>query len=262
MSIFKRLFNYEYKEMKKFTALADQIEAKKEEYEKLSDKELQGKTEEFKALLEKGKTLDDILVDAYATAREAAKRVIGEYPFYVQLLGAIAIHFGNIAEMKTGEGKTLTSTMPAYLNALTGKGVHIVTVNEYLAGRDANWMGQIFKFLGLTVGVNGRDLSPEEKKEQYSCDILYSTNNEIGFDYLRDNMVVRKEDRVQRGLNFAIVDEVDSVLIDEARTPLIISGGAMHTTNQYTDAQRFVEKLKENEDFNIDEKTQSISLSR
>jgi preprotein translocase subunit SecA len=261
MGIFKRLFDYEYKEMKKFTALADQIESKKEEYEKLSDKELQGKTEEFKKALEKGKTLDDILVDAYATAREAAKRVIGEYPFYVQLLGAIAIHFGNIAEMKTGEGKTLTSVMPAYLNALSGEGVHIVTVNEYLASRDANWMGQIFKFLGLTVGVNARDLSPEEKKEQYNCDILYSTNNEIGFDYLRDNMVVRKEDRVQRGLNFAVVDEVDSVLIDEARTPLIISGGSMHTSNQYMDAQRFVENLKENEDFNIDEKTQSISLT-
>ena len=261
MSIFKRLFDYEYKEMKKFTAIADQIEAKKEEYEKLSDKELQAKTEEFKKELEKGKTLDDILVDAYATAREAAKRVIGEYPFYVQLLGAITIHYGNIAEMKTGEGKTLTSVMPAYLNALTGNGVHIVTVNEYLAGRDANWMGQIFKFLGLTVGVNARDMSPEEKKEAYNSDILYSTNNEIGFDYLRDNMVVRKEDRVQRGLNFAIVDEVDSVLIDEARTPLIISGGSMHTSNQYMDAQRFVEKLKENEDFNIDEKTQSISLT-
>ena len=261
MSIFKKLFNFEYKEMKKFTALADQIEAKKEEYEKLTDKQLQGKTEEFKKELENGKTLDDILVDAYATAREAAKRVIGEYPFYVQLLGAIAIHFGNIAEMKTGEGKTLTSVMPAYLNALTGEGVHIVTVNEYLASRDANWMGQIFKFLGLTVGVNARDLSPEEKKEAYNSDILYSTNNEIGFDYLRDNMVVRKEDRVQRGLNFAIVDEVDSVLIDEARTPLIISGGSMHTSNQYMDAQRFVEKLKENEDFNIDEKTQSISLT-
>ncbi len=261
MSIFKRLFDYQYKEMKKFTALADQIEAKSEEYEKLTDKELQTKTDEFKKKLEKGKTLDDILVDAYATAREAAKRVIGEYPFYVQLLGAIAIHYGNIAEMKTGEGKTLTSVMPAYLNALTGNGVHIVTVNEYLASRDANWMGQIFKFLGLTVGVNARDLSPEEKKEAYNSDILYSTNNEIGFDYLRDNMVVRKEDRVQRGLNFAIVDEVDSVLIDEARTPLIISGGSMHTSNQYMDAQRFVEKLKENEDFNIDEKTQSISLT-
>ena len=261
MSIFKKLFDYEYKEMKKFTAIADKIEEKKEEYEKLTDKELQAKTEEFKKELEKGKTLDDILVDAFATAREAAKRVIGEFPFYVQLLGGIAIHYGNIAEMKTGEGKTLTSVLPAYLNALSGNGVHIVTVNEYLASRDANWMGQIFKFLGLTVGINARDLSPEEKKEAYNSDILYSTNNEIGFDYLRDNMVVRKEDRVQRGLNFAIVDEVDSVLIDEARTPLIISGGSMHTSNQYMDAQRFVEPLKENEDFNIDEKTQSISLT-
>ena len=163
--------------------------------------------------------------------------------------------------MKTGEGKTLTSVMPAYLNALTGEGVHIVTVNEYLASRDANWMGQIFKFLGLTVGINGRELSPEEKREQYNSDILYSTNNEIGFDYLRDNMVVRKEDRVQRPLNFAIVDEVDSVLIDEARTPLIISGGAMHSNNQYMDAQRFVARLKENEDYTIDEKTRSISLT-
>ena len=261
MGLFKKLFDYEYKELKKFTAIADEIEEKKEEYEKLTDKELQSKTEIFKKDLEKGKTLDDILVDAFATAREAAKRVIGEYPYYVQLLGALAIHFGNIAEMKTGEGKTLTSVMPAYLNALTGEGVHIVTVNEYLASRDANWMGQIFKFLGLTVGVNARELSPKEKQDAYNCDILYSTNNEIGFDYLRDNMVVRKEDRVQRPLNFAIVDEVDSVLIDEARTPLIISGGAMHTSNQYMDAQRFVEKLKENEDYNIDEKTQSISLT-
>ena len=255
------MFDYQYKEMKKFTLLADQIEAKKEEYEKLTDKQLEKKTEDLKKELEKGKTLDDILVDAYATAREASKRVIGEFPYYVQLLGAIAIHFGNIAEMKTGEGKTLTEVMPAYLNALSGEGVHIVTVNEYLASRDANWMGQIFRFLGLTVGVNARELSPKEKQEAYNCDILYSTNNEIGFDYLRDNMVVRKEDRVQRKLNFAIVDEVDSVLIDEARTPLIISGGAMHTSNQYMDAQKFVENLKENEDFNIDEKTQSISLT-
>ena len=261
MGIIKKLFDYEYKEMKKFTLLADKIEAKKEEYEKLSDKELQNKTEEFKKELKNGKTLDDILVDAYAVAREASKRVIGEFPYYVQLLGAISIHFGNISEMKTGEGKTLTEVMPAYLNALDGKGVHIVTVNEYLAARDAEWMGKIFNFLGLTVGVNGRELTPQEKQAAYNADILYSTNNEIGFDYLRDNMVVRKEDRVQRPLNFAIVDEVDSVLIDEARTPLIISGGSMHTSNQYIDAQRFVKDLKENEDFNIDEKTQSISLT-
>ena len=261
MSIFKKMLDTEYKELKRFMKIADQIDAKSEEYSKLTDKQLQNKTKEFKELLEEGKTLDDILVDAFATAREASKRVIGEYPYYVQILGALAIHFGNIAEMKTGEGKTLTSVMPAYLNALEGKGVHIVTVNEYLADRDANWMGKIYEFLGLTVGINARELSAEEKQAAYNADITYSTNNEIGFDYLRDNMVVRKEDRVQRPLNFAIVDEVDSVLIDEARTPLIISGGSMHTSNQYMDAQRFVQNLKENEDFNIDEKTKSISLT-
>ena len=261
MNILRSLFDLEYKELRRFMKIADQIEAKSDEYEKLTDKQLQHKTEEFKKELEKGKTLDDILVDAFATVREAAKRVINEKPFYTQVLGALAIHYGNIAEMKTGEGKTLTSVMPAYLNALTGEGVHIITVNEYLASRDAAWMGQIFEFLGLTVGTNLRDLSPAEKRERYNCDILYSTNNEIGFDYLRDNMVVRKEDRVQRPLNFAIVDEVDSVLIDEARTPLIISGGAMHSNNQYTDAQRFVRDLKENEDFIIDEKTKSINLT-
>ena len=261
MNILRSLFDFEYKELRRFMKIADQIEAKSDEYEKLTDKQLQHKTEEFKKELEKGKTLDDILIDAFATVREAAKRVINEKPFYTQVLGALAIHYGNIAEMKTGEGKTLTSVMPAYLNALTGEGVHIITVNEYLASRDAAWMGQIFKFLGLTVGTNLRDLSPAEKRERYNCDVLYSTNNEIGFDYLRDNMVVRKEDRVQRPLNFAIVDEVDSVLIDEARTPLIISGGAMHSNNQYTDAQRFVRDLKENEDFIIDEKTKSINLT-
>ena len=261
MNILRSLFDFEYKELRRFMKIADQIEAKSDEYEKLTDKQLQHKTEEFKKELEKGKTLDDILVDAFATVREAAKRVINEKPFYTQVLGALAIHYGNIAEMKTGEGKTLTSVMPAYLNALTGEGVHIITVNEYLASRDAAWMGQIFEFLGLTVGTNLRDLSPAEKRERYNCDILYSTNNEIGFDYLRDNMVVRKEDRVQRPLNFAIVDEVDSVLIDEARTPLIISGGAMHSNNQYTDAQRFVRDLRENEDFIIDEKTKSINLT-
>ena len=261
MNILRSLFDFEYKELRRFMKIADQIEAKSDEYEKLTDKQLQHKTEEFKKELEKGKTLDDILVDAFATVREAAKRVINEKPFYTQVLGALAIHYGNIAEMKTGEGKTLTSVMPAYLNALTGEGVHIITVNEYLASRDAAWMGQIFEFLGLTVGTNLRDLSPAEKRERYNCDVLYSTNNEIGFDYLRDNMVVRKEDRVQRPLNFAIVDEVDSVLIDEARTPLIISGGAMHSNNQYMDAQRFVRDLKENEDFIIDEKTKSINLT-
>ena len=209
MNIFRKLFDHEYKELKKFSALADKIEALDEEYQKLSDKQLQAKTEEFKERLEKGETLDDILVEAFATAREAAYRVIGEKPYYVQLLGGIAIHKGNIAEMKTGEGKTLTAVLPAYLNALTGEGVHIVTVNEYLASRDAEWMGNIHRFLGLTVGVNLRELSPTEKQEVYNCDILYTTNNEVGFDYLRDNMVVKKEKRVQRPLNFAIVDEVD-----------------------------------------------------
>ena len=261
MSILKRLLDHQYKELKKFAKLADQIMDLDEEYSKLTDTELQNKTEEFRERLDKGETLDDILVEAFATAREAAYRVIGEKPFYVQLLGACAIHYGNIAEMKTGEGKTLTSVLPAYLNALEGKGVHIITVNEYLASRDANWMGGIHKFLGLTVGVNLRELSTEEKKEAYNCDILYSTNNEIGFDYLRDNMVVRAEDRVQRPLNFAIVDEVDSVLIDEARTPLIISGGEMKNANLYQEADRFAKSIKEGKDFIYDEKTKSVNLN-
>ena len=260
-NILRKVIENDKGEIKKLEKTAKKVESYADAMAALSDEELQAKTEEFKKELEKGKTLDDILIDAFATVREAAKRVINEKPFYTQVLGALAIHYGNIAEMKTGEGKTLTSVMPAYLNALTGEGVHIITVNEYLASRDAAWMGQIFEFLGLTVGTNLRDLSPAEKRERYNCDILYSTNNEIGFDYLRDNMVVRKEDRVQRPLNFAIVDEVDSVLIDEARTPLIISGGAMHSNNQYTDAQRFVRDLKENEDFIIDEKTKSINLT-
>ena len=258
MNILRSLFDHEYKELKKFSALADKIEALEPEYSKLTDYELQAKTDEFKGRLDKGETLDDILVEAYATAREACFRVIGEKPYYVQLLGAIAIHFGNIAEMKTGEGKTLTSVMPAYLNALTGNGVHIVTVNEYLADRDANWMGNIHRFLGLTVGTNLRSLSPKEKREQYECDILYTTNNELGFDYLRDNMVVQKDNRVQRGLNFAIIDEVDSVLIDEARTPLIISGGEMKSAKLYTDADSFVKNLKNEEDYIYDEKNMKL----
>ena len=261
MNLLRRLFDHEYKEMKKFTVLADKVMALDEEYSKLTDTELQNKTEQFKNRLREGETLDDILVEAFATAREAAFRVIGEKHFYVQILGGLAIHFGNIAEMKTGEGKTLTSVLPAYLNALTGEGVHIITVNEYLATRDAAWMGKIHEFLGLTVGVNTRDLTPKEKQEAYNCDILYSTNNEIGFDYLRDNMVVRKEDRVQRKLNFAIIDEVDSVLIDEARTPLIISGGEMRSANLYIDADRFAKSLKDEKDFIYDEKTKSVNLT-
>ncbi len=261
MGLFTRLFDHEYKELKKFESLADKIVALDEEYQKLSDEELKNKTEEFKKRLANGETLEDILVEAFATAREAAYRVIGEKPFYVQILGALAIHYGNIAEMKTGEGKTLTSVLPAYLNALDGKGVHIITVNEYLATRDAEWMGGIHRFLGLTVGVNTRELSPKEKQEAYACDILYSTNNEIGFDYLRDNMVIRKEDRVQRPLNFAIVDEVDSVLIDEARTPLIISGGQLASANLYQDADRFVKGLKDDVDYLYDETTKSVTLT-
>jgi preprotein translocase subunit SecA len=261
MSILNRLFDHEYKQLKRFQKLADQIEALDEETHKLTDTELQGKTEEFKKRLAEGETVDDILVEAFAVAREACFRVIGEKPFYVQLLGACAIHFGNIAEMKTGEGKTLTGVLPAYLNALTGKGVHIITVNEYLAQRDTNWMGGIHRFLGLTVGVNLRDMTPDEKKEQYNCDIMYSTNSELGFDYLRDNMVVKKEDRVQKPLNFAIIDEVDSVLIDEARTPLIISGGQMNSANLYIDADRFAKSLKKDEDFIFDEQTRSVNLN-
>ena len=261
MGILRKLFDHEYKELKRFEVLANKVMELDEEYSKLTDTELQNKTEEFKNRLNQGETLDDILVEAFATAREAAFRVIGEKHFYVQILGGLAIHYGNIAEMKTGEGKTLTSVLPAYLNALTGEGVHIITVNEYLAGRDAEWMGGIHRFLGLTVGVNRRDMTPKEKQEAYNCDILYSTNNEIGFDYLRDNMVVKKEDRVQRKLNFAIIDEVDSVLIDEARTPLIISGGEMKSANLYIDADRFAKSLKEDKDFIYDEKTKSVNLT-
>ncbi len=261
MNILKSLVDSEYKELQKFKKIADAIEAMEPEIQRLSDEELASKTIEFKEEIKNGTTLENIIVPAFAVAREAAYRVIGEKPYYVQLLGGLAIHFGNIAEMKTGEGKTLTEILPAYLNALTGNGVHIITVNEFLAQRDSEWMGQIFKFLGLTVGLNLRELSPEQKREVYNADITYSTNNEIGFDYLRDNMVVRKEDRVQRPLNFVIIDEVDSVLIDEARTPLIISGGKMNSKNLYIDADIAVKKLKEEEDYTIDEKTKSVSLT-
>lgn len=260
MKFFKQVFDHEYKELEKFKKIADEIEKLDKKISKLSDEELKNKTEEFKERIKKGETLEDVKVEAFAVVREAAFRVIGEKPYYVQLVGGLAIHYGNIAEMKTGEGKTLTSTMPAYLNALTGEGVHIITVNEYLADRDANWMGNIYRFLGLTVGVNHRDLTPGEKKEAYACDILYSTNNEIGFDYLRDNMVVKAENRVQRPLNFVIIDEVDSVLIDEARTPLIISGGFLQSANLYMQADRFVKTLKEDNGFIYDEKTKSVAL--
>ena len=260
MNFLKKIFDHEYKELEKFKKYADQVMSLDEEMTNLSDQDLKNKTEEFRDRLRNGETLEDIKIEAFAVAREAAYRVIGEKPYYVQILGGFAIHYGNIAEMKTGEGKTLTETMPAYLNALSGLGVHIITVNEYLAGRDAEWMGEIYRFLGLTVGVNYHDLNNKEKREAYNCDIMYSTNNEIGFDYLRDNMVVRAEDRVQRKLNFVIIDEVDSVLIDEARTPLIISGGHMSTANLYQQADKFAKTLKENDGYIYDEKTRSVSL--
>jgi len=262
MALLKKMVDHDYKELRRFRKIADAIEALDEEYSKLSDDELKNKTVLFKERIEKGETLEDVMVEAFATAREACFRVIGEKPYYVQLLGGLALHYGNIAEMKTGEGKTLTSVLPAYLNALSGDGVHIITVNEYLSERDANWMGQIHRFLGLSVGLNVRDLTPAEKRAQYDCDILYSTNNEIGFDYLRDNMAIRKEDRVQqRGLNFAIIDEVDSVLIDEARTPLIISGGFLENKNLYIEADRFAKTLKEDETFIFDPKIKRTNLT-
>ena len=260
MNFFKKIFDHEYKELEKFKKDADKIMELDGEISKLTDKKLQAKTEEFRKRLENGETLEDIKIEAFAVAREAAYRVIGEKPYYVQILGGLAIHGGNIAEMRTGEGKTLTATMPAYLNALDGKGVHIITVNEYLAERDANWMGNIYRFLGLTVGINFRESTPKEKQEAYNSDIMYTTNNELGFDYLRDNMVVKAEDRVQRPLNFVIIDEVDSVLIDEARTPLIISGGRIESANLYIDADRFVKKLKEGNGYSYDEKEKAATL--
>ncbi|MCI8671309.1 MAG: preprotein translocase subunit SecA [Bacilli bacterium] len=261
MGLFQKLFDTEYKELKKFEHIADEIMALDEEMQKLTDAELKAKTEEFKEELNSGKTLDDIVVPAFAVVREAASRFIGEKPYYVQLIGGLAIHYGNIAEMKTGEGKTLTTILPAYLNALDGKGVHVVTTNEYLSSRNAEWMRPIYEGLGLTVGINLREMSSKEKQDAYNSDILYSTNNEIGFDYLRDNMVAEASQRVQRPLNFCIVDEVDSILIDEARTPLIISGGRFNSNNLYIDADRAVKKLKENEDYAVDAKTKSVSLT-
>ncbi len=260
MGLFKKLLNSEYKELKRFESIADKIVALDEDMQKLKDADFKKKTEEFKERLKNGETLDDILVEAFALAREAASRTIGEKAYYVQLLGGLAIHYGNIAEMKTGEGKTLTTILPAYVNALTGEGVHVVTTNEYLSSRNAEWMRPVYDLLGVSVGVNLREMSPKEKQEAYSKDILYSTNNEIGFDYLRDNMVVRVEDRVQRPLNYCIIDEVDSILIDEARTPLIISGGKFNSKNLYVDADRAVKKLEE-KDYDIDVKTKNVSLT-
>lgn len=261
LGIFNKVFDFNKRTLNRYEKMADQINALGPEMEKLSDQEIKGKTTEFVERLEKGETLDNLLIEAYAVVREAARRVLGLYPYKVQLMGAIALHEGNIAEMKTGEGKTLTSTMPVYLNALTGKGVHVVTVNEYLATRDATEMGKVFEFLGLTVGLNLNGLSKEEKRKAYAADITYSTNNELGFDYLRDNMVLYKEDKVQRPLHFAVIDEVDSILIDEARTPLIISGQAAKSTKLYLQANAFVRTLKKDVDYTFDEKTKAVQLT-
>lgn len=274
VNILKKLYNDDKRELKKFEKIAAKVEAHADEMSKLSDEQLQAKTPEFRDRLKKGESLDDLLPEAFAVAREGAKRVLGLYPFHVQILGGIALHYGNIAEMMTGEGKTLTATMPVYLNALEGKGVHVVTVNEYLSSRDEEEMGQLYKWLGLTVGLNLNSMSPDEKRAAYNCDVTYSTNSELGFDYLRDNMVVYKEQMVQRPLNYAIIDEVDSILIDEARTPLIISGEAEQANSDYIRADRFVKTLTEDKsdddadddedhgDYKIDWPTKTISLTR
>jgi len=245
MNVFKKVFgNRNDRELKRLYPIVDKIESYEEVFKKLSDEELRGKTLEFKERLKKGETLDDILPEAYAVVREASTRVLGMTHFRVQLLGGIVLHQGRIAEMKTGEGKTLVATLPAYLNALTGEGVHIVTVNDYLANRDRLWMGKIYEFLGLSVGCILHDMTSSERKKAYNCDITYGTNNEFGFDYLRDNMVIYKSEMVQRKLHYAIVDEVDSILIDEARTPLIISGQGEKSTDLYKAANSFVRTLK------------------
>ncbi|MDT2525315.1 preprotein translocase subunit SecA [Enterococcus raffinosus] len=257
----KRMIENDKKELKRLSGIADKVEEFSGDMEKLSDGQLRGKTEEFRGRYQAGETLDDLLPEAFAVVREAAKRVLGLYPYHVQLMGGIVLHDGNIPEMKTGEGKTLTATMPVYLNALTGEGVHVVTVNEYLATRDSTEMGELYNFLGLSVGLNINSKTADEKREAYNCDITYSTNNELGFDYLRDNMVVYQSQMVQRPLNYAIVDEVDSILIDEARTPLIISGAAEKSTALYTRTDNFVKRLKEDEDFKIDIQSKTIGLT-
>ncbi len=247
--------------LKKYMKEADKVIAYESKMAALSNEELQAKTPYFKDLLAKGASLDDIKYEAFAVAREAAKRCIGEFPYKVQIIGSLVLHAGDVAEMKTGEGKTLTCTMAVYLNALAGKGLHVITVNEYLSGRDAEWMGQIYRFLGLTVGVNARAKTTSEKKAAYLCDITYTTNSELGFDYLRDNMATDMEHRVLRGLNFCIVDEADSILIDESRTPLIISGGAKTSASQYTVADRFCKTLKKERDFSVDVKDKTVHLT-
>ena len=261
MSAIERILGFDRRRIKRYSKKADKVLAYEETMKKLSDEELKAKTTYFKEQLKNGKTLEDIKYEAFAVAREAARRTLGQFPYKVQVMGALVLHDGDVAEMKTGEGKTLTATMTIYLNALNGEGAHVVTVNEYLAKRDAEWMGQIYRFLGLTVGCNLRELTPSEKKEAYLCDITYTTNSEVGFDYLRDNMVQNADRRVLRGLKYAVIDEADSILIDESRTPLIISGGAKAAPSQYTVADRFVKTLKKDRDFTIDIKSKTCSLT-
>ena len=256
-----QLFNEDGRRLKQVEKKVQKVLDLEDEYANMSDEDLKAMTPLLKKRLANGETTDDIFPEAFATAREACRRVIGEFPYPVQLMGAAVLQGGDIAEMKTGEGKTLTSVMAVYPNALEGKGVHVVTVNEYLSQRDSEWMGQIHRWLGLTVGLNLRQLTKAQKRAAYACDITYTTNSELGFDYLRDNMVTRVEDRVLRGLNFALVDEVDSILIDESRTPLIISGGQKQTANLYLQADRFVKRLKEDEDYEVDVKSRSVQLT-
>jgi len=256
-----KLFNEDARKLRQIEKKIQPVLDLEEKYRNMSDEELKAETPKLRQRLADGASEDDIFAEAFATAREACRRVIGEFPYKVQLMGAAVMCGGDIAEMKTGEGKTLTSVMAVYLNALSGKGVHVVTVNEYLSQRDAQWMGQIHKWLGLTVGLNLRQLTRAQKKAAYACDITYTTNSELGFDYLRDNMVTRVEDRVMRGLNYALIDEVDSILIDESRTPLIISGGQKQTANLYLQADRFVKRLKADEDYEVDLKTRTVQLT-
>ena len=258
----KKLFGVSNEaEVKKLSLIVDKVDALEDSFKQLTDDQLRQKTDEFRARLAKGETEDDILPEAFATVREAAWRVLGMRPYRVQVMGGLTLHQGRIAEMKTGEGKTLVSTLPAYLNALSGKGVHVVTVNDYLARRDSEWMGKVHRFLGLSVGLIVHDLTPAERRAAYACDITYATNNELGFDYLRDNMCVRKAELVQRGHHFAIVDEVDSILIDEARTPLIISGQGDKSTDLYEKADAVVKALRRDEHFTVDEKKKAIVLT-
>ena len=261
MGFLYSLFNMaDRKDLKKFEKTADLIESLEQKFEEMNDEELRGMTDKFKERLANGKTVDDILPEAFAVVREASKRTLGLRHYKVQLIGGMVLHEGRIAEMKTGEGKTLVATCPVYLNALEGKGVHVVTVNDYLAKRDRDQMAKVYEFLGMTVGVIVHGQSPKVRKKQYDCDITYGTNNEFGFDYLKDNMVIHEEQMVQRELNYAIVDEVDSILVDEARTPLIISGPGDKSTHLYTDANKFVNTLKP-DDYEQEEKDKAFSLT-